>query len=546
MALFAVLAQFFGNNSLVFHLFTVLLFAVACWALHRFLFFALKTTRWQENAALISFISTALFAAHPVHTEVVANVKSCDELLAFLASIGSLYALLKACENPRWAWKAAAGGLFLLACLAKENAATLLIIAPLALWFFREKSFRQTFFSTWPLLAAFAAYFVMRGTVLGWHFEGQAMHDPLNNPFLKAGAQQWEPFTWDEKFATILYTLLEYLRLLVWPWPLTHDYYPFHISAKNFSHPAVIASAALHLILLTLAVWLLIKRKLAGLGLVFYFVTLSIVANIFFPVGTFMAERFLFLPSAGFCLVVAALVVPLAGKNKIWRYVMSGIVSVLLAVGGAVVFLRNFAWASDEKLLYIDSATSANSAKLQNSLGTLLLTKALDPANSSRRMVLLQEAEIHLRKAIELHPTYYDAFLAYGACVFYLQKYDLSVQAYRGARHMNAQDPKAKTGLAYALRYGGDFYAEENRDPERAIQYLTEAWQINPDTAVATHLAEQYRRMGQPREMALWLEQALTLAPGDTRLLEAVNKARAEAKMPVQESQQSFNSFSPK
>jgi Tfp pilus assembly protein PilF len=546
LAFFATLVQFFGNNSFVFHLFTVLLFSLSCFLLHRFLFSALKTTRVQDNAALISFISTALFAAHPVHTEVVANVKSCDELLAFLAGIGSLYALLKAHDSRRQIWNAAAGGLFLLACLAKENAATLLVIAPLTLWFFRRASPREILRQSWPLLAAFAMYVGLRGAAVGWQLEGQMMHDPLNNPFLKAGAQQWVPFASDEKIATIFYTLLEYLRLLVWPWPLTHDYYPFHISAKNFSNPAVIASVALHLILLGLAVWLLKKRKLAGFGLIFYLVTLSLVANIFFPVGTFMAERFLFMPSAGFCLAVAALVVPLAGKNKFLRYAMSGIVSALLVVWGVTTWLRNAAWASEEKLLKTDVATSANSAKLHNSLGTLLLTQAQALPNNAQRPMLLQEAETHLRKAIELHPTYYDAFLAYGACVFYLQKYDFSVQAYRGAHRMNAQDPKAKIGLAYALRYGGDFYGSENRDPNKAIQYFTEAWQLNPDTAIATHLAAQYQILEQPREAALWLEQALSLSPGDARLIEMLNNARAEAKMPAQAPLQTPNSFLPK
>ena len=56
----------------------------------------------------------------------------------------------------------------------------------------------------------------------------------MNNPFLKIEGNQWVPFSGAEKMATIFYTLGYYIKLLLVPHPLTHDYYPRHIDIMNW------------------------------------------------------------------------------------------------------------------------------------------------------------------------------------------------------------------------------------------------------------------------------------------------------------------------
>ncbi len=84
LACFAVLQSVFGTKSLVFHLFSVLLYAGVCLLLYRVLLLALKPGRESSVAALMAWGATLLFVTHPVHTEVVANIKSCDEQMALL------------------------------------------------------------------------------------------------------------------------------------------------------------------------------------------------------------------------------------------------------------------------------------------------------------------------------------------------------------------------------------------------------------------------------------------------------------------------------
>ena len=150
----------------------------------------------------------------------------------------------------------------------------------------------------------------------------------MNNPFLKIEGNQWVPFTASEKFATIFYTLLKYVQLLFVPHPLTHDYYPRQIEMMTFGSPAVWLSLLLYGGMLVYALSGIRRRDPVRYGILFYLMTLSIVSNFVFPVGTFMGERFAFMPSVGFCMVLGAWLVRFSsGRNlNLALGVMGGIV----------------------------------------------------------------------------------------------------------------------------------------------------------------------------------------------------------------------------
>ena len=76
---FAVIYSLSGANALIFHLFAIVLYACTCVLLYRFLLLMLKDRAYHQE---IAWFATLLFTVHPVHTEVVANIKGCDEQLA--------------------------------------------------------------------------------------------------------------------------------------------------------------------------------------------------------------------------------------------------------------------------------------------------------------------------------------------------------------------------------------------------------------------------------------------------------------------------------
>ena len=502
LVFFAVVYSLFGPNPIPFHLFNILLYALSGVVVLKWLLLLLTS---EKNGMWIAFTTTLLFIAHPLHTEVVANIKSADEILALLFGIGAMYSLLKSVDTHSKIWAVSSFILMVLACLAKENAITFLLLAPLSVWFFREIKISVLVRRSMALIAGGILFLLLRYLVLGVQPAGLMMHDPLNNPFLEWNGNVWIACSPAVKAATILYTFGLSLRLMVIPYPLTHDYYPFHIQLQSFSNTFVLFSLLIMLSMIAYATWSMLRKKKAGFGIIFFLVPISITSNLFFPIGAFLAERFLYLPSLGLLMAFVFWGSSLAGKKN------SGSVNYLIAsiliVFSFMTVMRNSAWKDNATLIRTDIEFSPNSAKGQNDLGTIFLEEALKTQDSIQQKVLFLEAYPHLLRALELHPTYFDAYLATGACAYYLEQYDQSVSTYRRAITLYPDQEKPKIGIHYALQaYGHDQWARH--DTIASLAALIEAWNMKQDTAIASALARYYLELGQLDKTREWRKKA--------------------------------------
>jgi tetratricopeptide (TPR) repeat protein len=316
----------------------------------------------------LAWLATLLFLAHPLHTEVVANIKGRDELLMFALALGS--ALLTLRKRPIWG-----GCLFGLALLAKENAITLLAVLPPALVLFRGHSLRAAGIKTLPWLVAAIVFVVLRIAIVGF-LGDRGSTSLLNDPFAEADAAA--------KFATIMLTLGHYLWLMLIPHPLICDYSYNQVPLVGWGNPLVLLSLVAHL---GLAILVIRKRGSLGLILLYYFATLSIVSNLAFPIGVAMAERFLYLPSLAFCIAVAALILRTPQRA---RPVLAG---VLLLAFSAKTIHRNAAWKDDWTLFSCDVRKAPNNARMQLAYGEHAL-----------RQNQLPEAVAALTRSVEIYP----------------------------------------------------------------------------------------------------------------------------------------------
>ncbi|MBK6822310.1 MAG: hypothetical protein IPG87_04710 [Saprospiraceae bacterium] len=130
----------------------------------------------------------------------------------------------------------------------------------------------------------------------------------MNDPFIGMYPLQ--------KISTIVYCVGWYLKLLVFPHPLTHDYYPYHVPKMNPTDLMTILSLLLILALVSISFYFRKKEKVAWFNVLYFFITVSIVSNLVFPVGTFMNERFLFMPSLGFSFLLRLFVAKRFGSWK--------------------------------------------------------------------------------------------------------------------------------------------------------------------------------------------------------------------------------------
>ena len=338
----------------------------------------------------------------------------------------------------------------------------------------------------------------------------------MNNPFLKLVGNQYVDFTLGEKLATVFYTLGKYVQLLFFPHPLSHDYYPKAVDIMQFGDWQVILSVLLYLGMGVFALVRLPKKDILSYCILFYLASLSVVSNLVFPVGTNMSERFIYMPSVGFALLVAVLFQRLAGKRK----VVMAMGALALLVLGILTFSRNFAWQDNYTLFITDIKTVPNSAKLRNACGGALVAQSLKPENEARKTAMLTEAVDHLKAAISIHPTYRNPYLLLGNAYNYLKEYEASIQAYRQALQLDENYGEARNNLAITFRDAGRFYGEQKGDLSKSLSYLTQSYDMNPaDYETARLLGVAHGISGNATQAVAFFVKALELAPGNADAL---------------------------
>ncbi len=414
---FAIEKGLWGQNPWLSHLINLLLLAFTGMALQR-LIDKLFPAHQQGKTLTTGMVAALLFIAHPIHTEVVANIKGRDELLALLFSVLATLQALHYLKNHKNKYLWGGALLFAMALLSKENSITFLALIPLAGYQILPKTNipkkergKRILQYMLPLLAISVLFLWIRHSIVGGGSDTQP-DELMNNPFLAA--------TVGQKFGTIFYTWFRYLALLIFPHPLTYDYYPYHITLHGLFHPLSIIGALSYLALGVLAIVGLAKRKIYGLSVAFYLIPFSLVSNLLFPVGTFMNERFLYFSSVGFVMLVAHLLVHGLPRIMPAKGVVVGrslLILLLLAYAGKTIH-RSSVWKDNETLFLTDVKTSSGSAKSNVAAGGTLLEKAANTKDAGTKKQLLQQAESYLRKAIQIHPTYNDALLLLGNLQF--------------------------------------------------------------------------------------------------------------------------------
>ncbi len=352
----------------------------------------------------LPFIASLLFAFHPIHTEVVANVKGRDEIFTLLGSLVALWCSIKYIDSKKVIFLILSFFAMLFGLFSKENAITFLAIIPLTLYYFTNAKLKDVFTVMIPVLISSAIFLIVRGQVLGWDHNPEQTREIMNDPFVNMNSA--------EKFGTIFVTLLMYIKLLIFPHPLTFDYYPWQIAKTEITDGIAIFSLLIYLAMGIYAIYGMIKKKdIVSYSILFFLIALSPVSNIFFCVGTLMNERFIFISSIGFCLIVAWF---FAEKLPNWlkdrrlsNYIISVIGIIILSLCSLKVISRNNDWKDDTVLFTHDVKISTMSAKSNCAAGGRLLEKAqskeIKENNKELHDALCQDAIKYLKKSNEIY-----------------------------------------------------------------------------------------------------------------------------------------------
>jgi tetratricopeptide (TPR) repeat protein len=507
IATFAIEYELYGLKPAYSHAINVLLFGGLCVCIFLLLRYLLPQKKDLPFYVSVPFLCAVLFAAHPIHTEAVTNIKGRDEIMSMLFAILALWAAVAAVKEHKFSYVLLGAVALFLSLLSKENAITFFAIVPLTYYFFTNAKLKDYVLVIVVYIVPAALYFLFRSEYAASDL-AQESNEILNNPFVGA--------TFQERYATPVYSFLLYYFKLVFPHPLSHDYYFNQIPLIGFGTPKFIASAIATLALVSIALNQLLRKTTVSYALLFFFITFSVVSNILFSVGIIMNERFMFMPSLGFCLLLAAGFNYLAVTNRLKPIAVGVLAGIVLFLYAAKTYSRNMDWKDNLTLFKADVVNSPNSAKVQTSVGGDMIAEAEKQTDSLKRKEMLTEAMMHLTKSLQIYPENFNALLLMGNAQYsYYKNVDAALPFYRRIMELN------RGGEFYAYQNAGNLLFNEKRYAE-ALPYLKTAIGIRPkEIVLALRTADAYLNTGKADSALMYAQFAYNSQPQNA---EAVHK----------------------
>ena len=479
-----------------------------------------------------AFAAGSIFAVHPVHTEAVTSIVGRAELLA---SLFFLLAFLVAAfrttprpsvsaqVNPFWGLNAAVGLLYFLGLLSKESAITL--PAMLLIYDLRLRKETGPISNTSPAIPAIVGRYAALAVALLVYFSIRAS-------IVTAARHIWIGFaaiTNYERVLTASRVLVEYLALLIFPRVLSADYWKPEVPiAHSMTEPQVLLSMLVWVVAAVCSVFFWRKFPLLVFSMAWFFVTVLPMSNLLFTIGVGKAERILYLPSMGFCLLVAAIYVL---AEPILRRKWLALIPLLpiLILFGARTYARNGDWKDNLTLalatlkvaptsLPASQIAAAEYRKRHETAEALPLleevvrqrpdgyTERYNLANTYLDLKQYDEAIASYREAIRLKSDYLDAMNNMGRAQNEAGKTADAIKTYTTILSLDRNYLPVYPNLASVYLKSGDF--------PQAARVCREGLAIFPNSGgLHMNLAIALNGMGQTQESAQEYQRAITLDP---------------------------------
>jgi len=431
-----------GAHPSVSHAVNLLLHAGVCWLIF------MIAVAWGLDPR-ISLFAALLFAVHPSKSEAVANIVGRSELLAALFTLAAVWWTSKVGSRAA-AW--AAGGCVFLACCSKETGfAALLLVILVALGASRALDVVGMIL---PSLLAVLLAVILRTQALEAFFPAQLV-PVIDNPLVREHGVRYA--------ATALALIARYAAIVVFPFRLSNDYSGASIPiASSFAALWPLAGVSLALGL----AWVATRGRAAMTFVALAVLPYLLVSNLLVPAGSIFAERFLYLPVAGLCLLFAW-----ALRGRFARLALPTI--AIVALLGAAMFERALDWKDDPTIFAATARHNPKSPRAPYWLGRLDDAIANWPEFAApwhdKGLALakagdLTSAERALRESVRLEPTRAEPHLTLGLVLHRLGQFDGAEREARKSILLDPENARAYAELGH-LRY------ETGRRPEAADAY---------------------------------------------------------------------------
>jgi protein O-mannosyl-transferase len=518
-AIFAIFWDFFPNNATPGHLLNVVLFAFTCYLIYQLMI------KWFPNQHKLALLTSLIFAAHPIHTEVVANIKSLDEILSFLFCLLSLDQYLMYKDPGKILHIFLAMILFFIAFLCKESTITFLPIFTLLVYFRRkinnydrpqsvvsgnptqtpDAGLKSSINGIQWMIIPTTLFFLIRHNVLN----DSGMFSPAPSSVADNALMAAKDTLTQITGAVAM--LGFYLFKLFVPINLSFDLSYPQVAPAKITDLNFILSALILLAMLGWAIRDFKKKTTNSFALFFFFITVAVSSNIFMRIGTHYGERLMYAPSFGIVMFLAYLILRFLDKNTSATKTISmpamGVAGAIVLLYSGLAITRNPVWKSNETLYESGLISAPNSARVHYYVGLYKVKpEYLEKLPENLREAAFKDGVSHLKKSTELYGFFTDAWTQLGIASYRDKNYPEALKYYDKAISLNPYDP-------VVLNNSGSVYFDMQNYNE-ALKRYQQAVKYKPDYADAYMNIGSCYGVGGQYDLAITnLERAIQINP---------------------------------
>jgi tetratricopeptide (TPR) repeat protein len=356
--------------------------------------------------------------------------------------------------------------------------------------------------------------------------------------------------SYSKRFGLAAEVLIRYLKLVIVPYPMSYYYGYAYITPKEVTSPLALLSIFIYGLIALAAIIFYWRKPLLSYALIFYLISISVYTDLIAPIPGVMADRFLLVPSIGFCLIlawglfrifkldIAAKTLNLQSLQPSSKYTICG----LLAIYSLMTIARNTDWKDHLTLFRHDISTVENSAQAQNLLAVQLLARANRDPDHEKRKELAEESVGHFKRALEIYPGFVNASFDLARAYEFLNRYD---EAYAQYAQTNALDTTFTTPCFYMaaiMHNKGNYQAAiplyekyirsnplqmqayanlsyayfQMKDFDKSIEVNRRALAIAPGSfGSLVNIGKTYIAENKPDSALLYFQMAHAVRPGD-------------------------------
>ena len=443
----ALEVELFGLNRKVHH--TANLFI---YGLTGFFLFLFLSRLMRGLPPFVPVATTLLFLVHPIHLEVVANIKSRDTMLGFLGVCLAGLFLLKYLDRKKTGLLLLSLVFYFLGLFSKEEVITTLAGFPLMLWFFRKYKAGKIAKTRLPYLGAVIVFLIYRSKIVGGLNAGVTL-TYLDNSLLAANG-------FAERTASHLLVLGNYLLKTVFPHPLISDYSYLTLPLVQWDDWRVYGSLLANLGLLALGIRGLWRREVYGFGPLWYFTSVSIFTSLVVTNVSAYNDRFLYVPVLGIVFLIAwggslLLRHPPKGQKETAglffknNFIPVAIIVLLSAVGIYKIESHLPVWQNRYTLFEHDVKAAPQNVRMRKNYGgffaRLAVARQVEDPQLARQYA--QQALEQLDSALAVYPRLATGLIHKGNMHIILNEYDKAIEALKKAINIAPSNYYAKASL---------------------------------------------------------------------------------------------------